>query len=66
MADNLKIIENRKYMWDGRTYDEKGAKDAGEAYGKDGFDVKIFQDGGQHLVYTRRVVKEVKVEGAPA
>lgn len=66
MTDIMKIIENKKYMWDGRTYDEKSAKETGEAYSKDGFDIKILQEGGQHLIYTRKVVKEVKVEGAPA
>lgn len=66
MPADSRLFDGRKYMWDGKTYGSDGeAKSTEEAYKKDGFETKIAQEGDQYLVYTRRVIKEVKVEGAP-
>jgi hypothetical protein len=64
MVDNLKIIEGKKYMWDGKTYDSsKQAEETKAKYEKDGFETELLEDGGKHLVYTRRVVEDVVIEG---
>ena len=58
--------ESSKFMWDGEIY-ESAAEAEGkkkEYEGKE-FEVRVFEKEGKHLVYTRRVVKEVIVEGAP-
>jgi hypothetical protein len=65
MVDNYKILDGHKYMWDGYEYKDEGeAKNAAESYRKEGFDVRIVHEDN-YLVYTRREVKEVKVEGPP-
>jgi hypothetical protein len=62
--DNFNIIDGKKYMWDGEEYEsESAAKANKEKYIKDGFETKLIDEEGKFLVYTRRVVKDVKVEG---
>ncbi|MFQ6106871.1 MAG: hypothetical protein ACE5QF_04715 [Thermoplasmata archaeon] len=53
-------------MWDGQEYEsEEDAKKVAEDYEGDGFEVKLVSEGGKHLVYTRREVEEIVLEGAP-
>jgi len=53
---------NAKFMWDGRIYDRpEEAADRRKEYEGNGFEVKTLEREGKHLVYTRRVVKEVVV-----
>ena len=43
-------------MWDGLTYQtEDQAQQAMEAYAKDGFEIQLFTENDQYLVYTRRI-----------
>jgi len=56
----------RKFMWDGKTYqNQKEAKEVGQKYKSDSFDVEVVEEGGEYFLFTRRVVKEVVVEGKP-
>lgn len=65
MVNNVKILDGKKYLWDGRSYNDKGSAEQAEAsYRKDEFETAVLKEGEQYLVYTRRVVKEVKVEGS--
>jgi hypothetical protein len=69
MPDSFKIIDGKKFMWDGEDYEGmEHAKKAEEAYKKDNFEAMIIEDeGGKPHLYTRRMVTEVVVEGeAPA
>ncbi len=53
-------------MWDGTAYEsEKEAKDVIEKYKKDNFEVEMVEEENNYLVYTRRVVKEIVLEGQP-
>ncbi|UCG70397.1 MAG: hypothetical protein JSV09_05110 [Thermoplasmata archaeon] len=65
MPDSFKILDGKKYMWDGETYEGmEHAKKAEENYKKENFEAMIIEDeGGKPLVYTRRVVTEVVLEG---
>jgi hypothetical protein len=64
--DNFKIIDGKKYMWDGEDYESKSAAEENILkYGNDGFDTQLIEEDGKYLVYTRRVVTEIVVEGAP-
>ena len=64
--DNFKIIDDKKYMWDGEDYESKlAAEENISKYSKDGFETTYIEEDGKHLIYTRRVVKDVKVEGNP-
>ncbi len=64
MADNVKIIDSKKYMWDGEDYEaESAAREKMSTYGNDGFETKLIEEDGKYLVYTRRVITEIVVEG---
>ncbi len=60
------IVNRKKFMWDGVVYETKNeAQDTMEKYKKDGFEVESIEEEKQHLLYTRRVVTEIVVEGEP-
>ena len=64
MADLAKIIDGKKFMWDGAVYEtEAQAQEIKKKYEADNFEVEYIQEGEQHLIYSRRVVTEVVVEG---
>ncbi|MBE3097408.1 MAG: hypothetical protein IMZ44_09800 [Planctomycetes bacterium] len=66
MPQNLLFVDRRKYMWDGESYDSRGAAEARKgAYEAQGFETHLFEEEGKCLVYTRRIVKDVVVEGEP-
>jgi len=57
----------KKFMWDGRIYSNRNEADAvGQQYQNNGFDVELVEEGGLYFLFTRRVVKEVVVEGKPS
>jgi hypothetical protein len=68
MPDVSKIINSKKFMWDGVVYEsEKEAQDTMNKYKEDNFEVEMKEEEGKHLLYTRRLVTEIVVEGeAPA
>jgi hypothetical protein len=61
MSPNLAVIsDGKKFMWDGQPYNtQEEASRAEESYHSDGFEVRMAEEGGKFLVYTRRAVKEV-------
>jgi hypothetical protein len=66
LADSFKIIDSKKYLWDGEDYEaEPAARDRMSTYGNDGFETKLVEEDGKYLVYTRRVVTEIVIEGEP-
>jgi hypothetical protein len=49
-------VEGKKFVWDGAAYaTEDQAHQTMEAYRKEGFEVQLFEDAGQYLVYSRRI-----------
>lgn len=49
-------FEGKKYMWDGAIYEsEDQARRTMDAYRRNGFEVQLFQDADQYLVYSRRL-----------
>jgi hypothetical protein len=58
-------VDDKKYMWDGKLYEtEDEARKVKEEYEKENFEVHITKgEEGKFLVYSRRVVTEVVVEG---
>ena len=51
-----KVVNGKKFMWDGAVYDsDESAQQVMEGYAKDGFEVEKVVDGGQFLVYSRRL-----------
>ncbi len=66
MPESVKIIDGKQFMWDGETYEGMNqAKEKEESYKNDKFETRMIEEEGKHLVYTRREVTEVVVEGAP-
>lgn len=60
--DRSIVVDGKKFLWDGRLFDSsEEASQQAERYKKDNFEVHLVEQGGKHLVYTRRVVKEVVV-----
>jgi hypothetical protein len=66
MPDSSRMINGKKFMWDGVVYESKEkAQEVKEKYSQDGFSVELIEDNNQYLVYSRRVVTHVVVEGEP-
>ena len=64
---SFRKFDGLKFMWDGKVYDSAADREATrkECESKN-FETRLIEQEGKFLLYTRRVVKEVKVEGAPA
>ena len=61
-----KIINGKKFMWDGKDYpDKKSALDTVQEYKNNGFETEVLEEKQKYYVFTRRVVEEVVVEGQP-
>ena len=53
-------------MWDGEAYESPAAAEAKKKdYETQGFETQRVEEEGHPLVYTRRVVKEIVIEGEP-
>ncbi len=62
--DNVKTIDGKKFMWDGKEYStSEEAGNVASEYEKSNFETRVLQEKDKHLVYTRRVVTEVVLEG---
>ena len=60
--DRSIVVEGKKFLWDGRHFEtHDDASIQAEAYKNDDFEVQMVEDHGKHLVYTRRLVREVVV-----
>ncbi len=56
------IIDGKKFLWNGRLFETRDdASREAEAYKNDNFEVRMVEESGTYLVYTRRVVKEIVV-----
>jgi hypothetical protein len=70
MPDVSKIINGKKFMWDTVVYgSEKEAQEVKQKHQSNDFEVELveesIEEGKKYLVYTRRVVTEIVVEGEP-
>ncbi len=64
--DLAKLIDGKKFMWDGNTYEsEKAAEETKAQYETDGFETEVFCEDGKYYVFNRRGVTEIIVEGQP-
>jgi hypothetical protein len=53
-------------MWDGEDYEsEAAAKENIAKYKKDNFEAELVEEDGKFLVFSRRLVTEIVVEGEP-
>jgi hypothetical protein len=62
----MRFIDRRKFMWDGEAYASPAAAEAKKKdYETQGFETQLVEEEGKAFVYTRRVVKEIVIEGEP-
>ena len=61
--DNVKIFDEKKFMWDGRTYiSESEAINIKVEYEKNNFETRIVQEEEKYFLFTKRVVTEIDLE----
>jgi len=64
MPDTSKKINGKKFMWDGKVHEsEKEAQEIKQKYKDDKFEVELVKEEQEYLLYTRRVVTEIVLEG---
>ncbi|MBU1487177.1 hypothetical protein KKH56_03905 [bacterium] len=62
----MRKFDDKKFMWDGKIYEtEQEAKEVIQGYKTKNFETGMVEEEGKYLLYTRRVVTEVVVEGPP-
>ncbi len=63
-VEQVKYVDKDKYMWDGVIYEaQEEAKSKEAEYEGNNFEVQLFEQDGKYLLYTRRVVTEIVLEG---
>ena len=63
--ENVRFVDGKKFMWDGRTCESQEAADTTrQVYEADGFEARIHEDDGGFLVYTRRLATQTVAEGS--
>ena len=61
-----RFFEGAKFIWDGREYESDAeAQKVKREYEKENFETQVVEEDGKFHVYTRRVVTDVEVDGAP-
>jgi len=64
MPRNAVFFEERKFLWDGRAHETGAqARETAASYAKDGFETRVIEEDGQHLVYSRRVAAQQAAAG---
>lgn len=60
----VRYESNSKFMWDGEIYEDmEGMESKKRDYEGNNFEVRVFDQDGKYLLYTRRVVKEIVLDG---
>ena len=58
------LFKEKKFMWDGIDYPSKEkVLEKIQTYKKNGFEVETLEESGKVYLYTRRIVKEILVQG---
>jgi hypothetical protein len=61
--DNVRFFDEKKFMWDGRTYiSESEAINKKAEYEKDNFETRMIQEEEEYFLFTKRVVTEIEIE----
>lgn len=62
--ENFKIVDGKKYMWDGENYPTKeAALEKEKEYQKNGFETYVLEEAGAFYLFSRRLVTEIEVAG---
>jgi len=58
------FFERSKFMWDGASYDSRPTAETKKSeYEAQGFEARLVEEDDKAFLYTRRVVKEIVIEG---
>ncbi len=60
---SMRFFDRRKFMWDGEAYESPTAGQKRQEYENQGFETRLVEEEGKAYVFTRRVVKEIVIEG---
>jgi hypothetical protein len=61
--EHVKILDEKKFMWDGRTYmSEPEVLTIKADYEKKNFETLLFQEEKKYFLFTRRIVTEIQIE----
>lgn len=61
--DIAKVINSKKFMWDGKSYpDEKTTSEIVQKYKNNGFETEVIQEQEMFYIFSRKKISEVKVE----
>ncbi len=61
--DNVKFFDEKKFMWDGRTYIiESEVINIKIEYEKNNFETRMVQEEEEYFLFTKRVVTEIEIE----
>ena len=64
MAEKFVFFDGKKFGWDGEEYDAQDKAAAVEKeYRDNGFEVERLTENAKTLLYTRRVVTEIVLDG---
>ena len=64
--EDVLLFEGKKFMWDGEVYESRDAAEAKrKEYADKQFETELIEQEGKFLLYTKRIVTEVVVEGEP-
>ena len=64
--DLARVFDGKKFMWDGRSYDDEQEMNwVKQEYLSQGFEVESVEEEGKYYLFSRRLVKEVIVNGSP-
>ncbi len=59
MAENMRMIDGKKFMWDGVIYEERSkAEETQSQYQENKFETRLLTEEGKYLIYTRRVAEQ--------
>ncbi len=63
-VQEVRYVDKDKYMWDGAIYETKEEAENKKAeYEDNNFQVQLLEQEGKFLLYSRRVVTEIVLEG---
>jgi hypothetical protein len=64
--DEFRVILGKKFVWDGEDYaSESDAVRKAEEYKKNNFETELIKENGNFYVFTRRLAKDIVIEGEP-
>ena len=64
--EDVRSDGSSKFMWDGEVYDSQSDMETRKKeYESNDFEVRVFEQEGAYLLYTRRVVTEIVLDGPP-